>query len=70
MQKGYYVGDEFRKNDLSLTPGGSRVEVIYKTETKIYDKIKSPSAYVSVILKRDKNILEIRVDGVPYWKMH
>ena len=36
-----YVSDEFRTNHLSLKPGGSTVEIIYKSgEVRIYDKIK------------------------------
>jgi hypothetical protein len=46
------VQDNFRKNDLSFTPGGSTIKVVnIKGETLIYDKIKSPKSYCKKILK-------------------
>lgn len=57
-----YVSDEFRTNHLSLKPGGSTVEVIYKNGTvRIYDKIKYPKAYIEKLPKTD--IQSISLDG-------
>jgi hypothetical protein len=42
------VGDQFRTNPLAATPGGSTIQIIYKDgRDMIYDKIKSPSAYIA-----------------------
>ena len=43
----FKVSDEFRTNELSLTPGGYTV-IVTKTNGKIYeyDKIKKPYAYI------------------------
>lgn len=56
------VGDQFRKNPLSHRPGGSVIELIFKEGySRIYDKIKSPSAYIA---KLDlSKIQTIIVDG-------
>ena len=51
---GYYVSDEFRTNNLSLTPGGSTVIVeLSNGETKVYDKVKNPTAYINAILNKN-----------------
>ena len=61
------VGDEFRTNGLSLTPGGSLVSVTYLSGgTKEYDKVKHPRAYVGRITDRE-SIVEIRVNGNLVW---
>lgn len=61
------VGDEFRTNQLSLTPGGSLVSVTYLSGgTKEYDKVKYPRAYVGRITDRE-SIVEIRVNGALVW---
>jgi hypothetical protein len=61
------VGDEFRTNNLSLTPGGSLVSVTYLSGgTKEYDKVKYPRAYVGRIIDRE-SIVEIRVNGNLVW---
>jgi hypothetical protein len=57
-----YVSDEFRTNHLSLKPGGSTVQIIYKNgEVRIYDKIKYPKAYIEKLPKED--IQSISLDG-------
>ena len=48
----YKVGDEYRKNDLSLKPGGHSVWVHYSGETRIYDKVKFPESFCRKILER------------------
>ena len=61
------VGDEFRTNGLSLTPGGSLVSVTYRSGgVKEYDKVKYPRAYVGKIVDRE-SIVEIRVNGNLVW---
>jgi hypothetical protein len=61
------VGDEFRTNHLSLTPGGSLVTVTYQGgAAKEYDKVKYPRAYVGRIKDRE-HIVEIRVNGNLVW---
>jgi hypothetical protein len=48
------VKDEYRKNSLSLKPGGSEVRVVYKVGNQfIYDKIKYPLSYVARIHGKD-----------------
>jgi hypothetical protein len=57
-----YISDEFRTNHLSLKPGGSIVQIIYKNgEVRIYDKIKYPKAYIEKLPKED--IQSISLDG-------
>ena len=44
------VGDEYRKNPLSLKPGGVKVVVIMNNGyKKIYNKIKYPEAFANAI---------------------
>ena len=62
------VKDEYRRNDLSLSPGGSEVTTISSNGKKlVYDKIKSVSRYCER-LKNDSQVIEILVDGEMYWK--
>jgi len=68
MNKGYYVGDKFRRNHLSLKPGGSTIKVIYENHFKVYDKIKYPVKYMQAVVGSDLNAIEITCDGVTYWK--
>jgi hypothetical protein len=68
---GYFITDEFRTNKLSLTPGGSKVIVNYLNgETKAYDKVKSPKAYVNAILKLNSGdvIGSIYVNKQLFWQ--
>lgn len=60
------VSDEFRKNHLSLTPGGSTVEITYVNgQTLVYDKIKNPKKYIQSLNSR-KTIVSVKVDGEPF----
>jgi hypothetical protein len=62
------VKDEYRRNDLSLSPGGSDVTAIMSNGKKLtYDKIKSIEKYCAR-LKADPLVMEILVDGESYWK--
>jgi hypothetical protein len=62
------VKDEYRRNDLSLSPGGSDVTAILSNGKKLtYDKIKSVAKYCAQ-LKGDPLVIEILVDGETYWK--
>ncbi len=64
------VKDQYRKNELSLTPGGSEVTTILKNGKSItYDKIKSVDKYCSR-LKSDPMVIEIRVDDKLYWAIN
>jgi hypothetical protein len=65
---GFKVGDEYRTNELSLTPGGSEVKSISTTgKSKTYDKVKNVNAYCQRLIK-DQKIAEIWVDSTIYWK--
>jgi hypothetical protein len=62
------VADEYRTNAMSLTPGGSVVEVTRRSGVSlIYDKIKMPERYIREIYPKVNNdtdpIDEITVDG-------
>jgi hypothetical protein len=65
--KNIYVKDQYRKNPLSLEPGGYEVTIVYKSgERKIYDKVKSPKLFIAKIENNKRElgrILEILVDG-------
>lgn len=61
------VGDEYRTNPLSLTPGGSIVTVAFSSgKTLEYDKVKSPRKYVASIPERE-DIIQIFVNGKSVW---
>jgi len=46
----YKVGDKWRKNPLSLKPGGVRVFVKFNSGfIKVYDKVKHAKAFISKI---------------------
>jgi hypothetical protein len=60
------VSDQFRTNNLSLTPGGSEVSITLNNgQTLVYDKIKSPKKYIQS-LSNYKDIVEVRVNGEPF----
>jgi hypothetical protein len=62
------VKDEFRKNELSLEPGGSVITAILQSGRSLtYDKIKKVDAYCAK-LKKDKTVVEIIVDNKSIWK--
>ena len=62
--KKYVPTDSMRTNPLSLTPGGSTVEVYFEGYSTAYTNIKSHKAYVNKILasKDASDIVSIRVD--------
>jgi hypothetical protein len=61
------VSDQYRKNELSLSPGGSEVKAVHSNgKTIVYDKIKNVNAYC-VKLKKDSDIVQIIVDETIYW---
>jgi hypothetical protein len=67
MSKKIYVADEYRKNKLSLEPGGSEVTVVLGDGTRlVYDKIKDPYRYVLHIHRLGKDIREVYVNGQPF----
>lgn len=72
MNKHIYVKDKFRKNPLSLEPGGHEVTLIYADGfSQTYDKVKSPKAFIAKVSdnpKRQFKIVSITVDGQPYRK--
>jgi len=58
------VNQEFRKNALSLKPGGSTVTVMYDNNIELeYNNIKNPQAYINTIAKTDKTIIGIKING-------
>jgi hypothetical protein len=62
------VKDEYRQNDLSLSPGGSDVTTLMSNGKRLtYDKIKYVEKYCSK-LKNDPQVIEIQVNGELYWK--
>lgn len=66
------VKDEYRKNQLSLEPGGHEVTVVHQGgQTFIYDKVKRPGAYIKGIsvASQSKNgpIIKILIDGEETW---
>jgi hypothetical protein len=67
MSKTIIVHERFRKNYLSLKPGGYSVTVVYSTGTqRIYNNVKNPKAYINSIAK-DETIVKTLVDGEVYW---
>jgi len=67
MQKEIKVSDDHRKNELSFTPGGAVVKVIYRDGKRlIYGKIKNPIAYSDQTKKNDL-VVEIWIDNQKYW---
>jgi len=66
--KGYYVGDAYRTNHLSLKPGGYKIEVIYPDHFRAYDKIKYPQNYIKKIVELDNDIIEVKLEGITCWK--
>jgi len=53
----FKVGDAYRKNHLSLRPGGFSVFVKdWRGKVLEYDKIKNPQAYIRSLKRRDPEI--------------
>lgn len=65
-----HVRDEFRKNHLSLQPGGYTVTVSYADGSKrSYDKVKDPRRYIQSMEAKGVGITEVLVDGEPFdWR--
>jgi hypothetical protein len=67
------VTDNYRTNPLSLKPGGSTVKAIHeKGKVFIYDKVKSPGAYIKRIntdskIEEHGAILEILINDISVW---
>ena len=60
------VSDQFRTNNLSLTPGGSEISITFNTgQTLVYDKIKSPKKYIQSLYNY-KDIVAVTVNGEPF----
>jgi len=67
------VGDQYRTNPLSHTPGGHEVAVVYSSGKIFeYDKVKKPGSYVKAISIKNGDewgtIAQIKVDGVSVWR--
>ena len=63
------VSDDYRKNELSLYPGGSEIKITYQNgKVLIYDKIKNVDLYCKKLL-HNKNIIEIMVDNQIYFTL-
>ena len=67
MNKSIVVKDKYRKNPLSLEPGGSSVTVTFSDGfSQTYDKVKFPNAFVRKINESNERrfpIVSIVVDG-------
>lgn len=58
------VGDEYRKNPLSLKEGGSVYDFYYKGgEHKQYDKIKDPKRYLDGVVNK------LKLNGKNFWQL-
>jgi hypothetical protein len=66
------IGERYRKNPLSLQPGGYEVTVVWQDGTEyVYDNVKMPKKYVSHIAKKTSKhgqMTEVRVDNTLVWK--
>lgn len=61
------VGDSFRKNQLSLTPGGATITVTLKSGKVLeYDKIKNVEAYCNHLIKQG-NIKMVKLGDTIIW---
>ena len=65
VKKPFHVGDKWRTNNLSTTPGGKTVFVEYTNGfIKEYDKIKYPSKFIDKIYKSGgPNIVKAWMDS-------
>ena len=67
MNKSIVVKDKYRKNPLSLEPGGSSVTVTFSDGfSQTYDKVKFPNAFVRKINESNERrfpIVSIVVNG-------
>lgn len=68
MPKKIVVSDPHRKNELSLEPGGDVVTLVFQNgDRRVYDKIKSVSAYTKRA-KLDEKVIEIWRGEELIWK--
>jgi hypothetical protein len=66
VSKTVRVSDQFRTNNLSLTPGGFEVSITLNNgKTLVYDKIKSPRKYIQS-LSNYGDIVSVKVNGEPF----
>lgn len=67
------VTDNYRTNPLSLKPGGSTIKAIHeKGKVFVYDKVKSPGAYIKRIntdskIEEHGAIVEILINDISVW---
>lgn len=62
----FWVGQNYRTNHLSHTPGGTKVIVHYHNGDVLgYDKIKYPAGYIDVILSRRVFDDGVRLTQIP-----
>jgi hypothetical protein len=65
--KGIKVHDQYRKNPLSLEPGGVDVSVVMRDGFRlVYDKVKNPAKYIGKLHNRE-SIISIEIDGQVVW---
>jgi hypothetical protein len=63
------VSDEFRKNLLSLMPGGCTLEVtMLNGKVRSYDKIKDFEAYISRMNTSEVRMIRIKETGDVVWR--
>ena len=66
VSKTVRVSDQFRTNNLSLTPGGFEVSITLNNgKTLVYDKIKIPRKYIQS-LSNYGDIVSVKVNGEPF----
>ena len=62
------VEDDYRKNELSLEPGGIELTVVYKDGSRrVYDKIKNIKAYASRAMT-DQTVIQIWQGDSLFWE--
>lgn len=67
MKKGFFVGDPFRENELSLKPGGYVVTIKYSNgKVYSYNRVKDPKSFIEKALQNQKDGLN-RKFIVDYW---
>lgn len=62
------VNDDYRKNDLSLIPGGTSLTIHHRDGRKLtYDKIKNVQAYAKKAMQ-DHTVTQIWQEGTLIWE--
>jgi len=65
------VNDDYRKNDLSVIPGGVTVHCVYESGRRIsYDKIKNTQKYIRALRPEDERygiLCEIWIEDKNVW---